>query len=396
MVRFRNALTVIAVAVTLATGCGTDPAPETTLNVAELDSGNYPSVPRDLAELRASQYGPLREAARIGAVTSLIIESDDRFPFQRLSNPERRSVPGGDAIRGQYSLSDEEFAELAQGFSTGWQTSAERRSPVWLGRQVSLQILRYSDASAASAAGDRLAERQARNLPGESLRLADFAQAHVKWSPSQKYLDVWLAHDSLLLALHIDDPVSEPAEAAPLLEISHRILVDEIEALKSYAPTPIAEFDSIPVDVDGLLSRTLPLEDSQKRMTYDQSMLLSARAALHYEIHPASSKAAFENSGVDLVSFSGGRVYRARDAAGAARLMAALIAQNSVGWKPMDRPPNMPMVECFGTEDKTMNVSWYPPVCFVPIGRFVARVTGKNPQELYQKAAAQYKLLVSE
>lgn len=390
-VRYSLLLSLVTAAVTATTGCGDAQSPTPAVDLSKLDSGNYQAVPRERQELRAPKYGPLLEAVRIGGATPLILESDDKFSFQRYSSPERRVVP--DSLPALYSMNAAEFTELTQGFITGWTTSAERRKQPFLGRMLTVQTLRFTDASAAETAGRRLAERQAQNLPGESVSITGFPQARAKWSPTKKYVDAWLVHESLVLYVHMDDPVSEPAEPAPLIETVHAVLGNQVEALKSYTPTPVDQFGSLPIDVDGLLSRTLPLEDSQKAKGYDQSTVLPGRAALHYETSPASSKIAFEDAGVDLVSYSGAQVYRARDSAGGARLMAAMIAQNSRGWQQVESPPGLPTVECFETKDKKVNSSRYPPTCFIPYDRFVARITGTNVQEMRQKAAAQYKLL---
>ncbi|WP_435831367.1 DUF7373 family lipoprotein [Nocardia aurea] len=389
-VRF-GMLSCVVVAVVALTGCGDPSTPTPTVDISKLDSGNYQAVPFERHELRESKYGALLEAVRIGAVTPLISDADDRFSFQRFANAERRLLP--DSLPSLFSLKAEEFTELTQGFVTGWTTNAERRKQLFVGRQVTVQILRFRDAGEAETAELRLAERQARNLPGETVSVAGFPQARAKWSPSQKYLDVWLADESLLLYVHMDDPVSEPPEAAPLLDIVRKVLANQLNGLESYTPTPLDEFGSLPIDVDGLLSRTLPLDASEKATSYDQSTVFPGRAALHLESRPAVAEAAFDDAGVDLVSDSGARVYRARDRAGAVRLMAALIEQRSSGWQARDAPPGLPTAECFDTKDKKLNSSTYPPVCFVPYDRFIALVTGGNTQEINQKAAAQYKLL---
>ena len=395
MVRARhNLLLCVAIAVASMTGCGDQESPAPTVDISKLDSGNYQSVPKERVELREPKYGAPLEAVRIGAATPLIVEADDRFLFQRFVNAERRLLP--DSLPDLFSLKADEFTDLAPGFVTGWATNAERRTPAFVGREVTLQILRFTDANTADTAGRRLAERQAQNLPGETVAITGYPQAHAKWSPSKKYLDVWLTRESLLLYVHMDDPVSEPPESAPLIEIVRKVLDNQVEGLKNYIPTALDEFGSLPIDVDGVLSRTLPLEDNEKGKGYDPSTVLPARAALHYEMDPAATRAAFNDAGVDLVTLSGADVYRARDSAGAARLMAAMIDHRSSGWQAMDGPPGLPTAKCFDTKDKKLNASRYAPACFVQYDRFVARITGGNPQKMHQKTAAQYKLLAFE
>nr|WP_157124174.1 hypothetical protein [Nocardia pseudovaccinii] len=276
----------------------------------------------------------------------------------------------------------------------GWDSSGERRKKPSLGRQVNLSLLRFPDTAQAETALRRLADRQSDNLPGDSVQLPKFPQARAKWSASKKYLDGWLTHDAMVLYVHIEDPLSEPPERAPLIDFAQKYFEKQIEMLASYSPTPIDQLGSLPLDVDGLLSRTLPLEEKERiDKDYDNSMVLPVHAALHFENLPGLTKAAFDDSGVDFVSFSGARLFRARDTDSATRLLAAFAERDSDGYRKIDSPPNMPAARCFDTDNARSTITRYPPVCFFAYDRYVARVSGHNPQELYQRTAAQYKLL---
>ncbi|MEV6135767.1 hypothetical protein AB0L63_06820 [Nocardia sp. NPDC051990] len=292
-------------------------------------------------------------------------------------------------------MSDEELAESTRGMIAGWDGSGERRKQPSLGRQVNLSLLRFPDTAQAETALHRLADRQSENLPGDSVQLPKFPQARAKWSVSKKYLDAWLTHDAMALYVHVEDPLSEPAELAPLIDFAQKYFQKQIEMLASYTPTPVDQLGSLPLDVDGILSRTLPLEEKDRiRKDYDNSMVLPVRAALHFENLPGLTKAAFDDAGVDFVSFSSARLFRARDADSATRLLAAFADQDSDGYRKIDSPPNMPGARCFDNKDTKSTSARYPPVCYFAYDRYVARVTGHNLQELYQRTAAQYKLLV--
>jgi len=384
-------LTVAAIAV--IAGCGTSDgntiAPK--IDVAALDSGNFPTEPRDIEV--TPETGNYLEAIRIADVTPLVVDIDPRYSHQRMGHRfDHRSTPDSPPLL--FSISDEaRFAELAEGFVAGWQSTGERRSRPLLGREATLYTLRFGTAAQARAAGDRIADRQAADYPGESIALEGFGDARSKWSVAKRFLDTWLAEDTMLIGVHIDDPVSEPADPAPLSEFTRQALTTQLEMLRDYQPTAVADLGALPADTDGLLGRTLPIEDEDRTADgHDRSWVGPAHAALHPQNHPAQAGAAFTDAGVDLVASAGSRLYRAGDTDGAVRLMAALTRLEADGYAPAQAPPNMPDALCYEVEDDSDSL-YHPPICYFTYGRIVSRVPGSNVQELHQKTAAQYKLL---
>lgn len=393
--RFRHSLCIIVTAaIAAAAGCGGDDQAPTTpvIDVSRLDSGNYPVTPRDIEAIRVARTGAALESVRIGSSSPLPFDIDGRYAFQRLVNTDRRTTP--EAPPEVESLSKAEWRDLTRGFIAGWEISGERRSISWLGRQVKMMVLRFPTAPDAEAAARRVADRQAENLPGDPVQIPGFPQSRAKWSVGKKYLDAWLANETMVVFAHMEDPVSEPADTTPLVDFIGKYFTKQIDMLKSYAPTPADQLGSLPIDVDGMLSRTLPLEDNQKiDRNYDNSVVLPTQAALHFELLPDLAKAAFDNAGVDFVTYSGARVYRTRDTDSTTRLIAAFVDMDSAGYKKIDSPPNMPNARCFNDNDPKWSSTRYPLVCFFAYDRYVARVTGHSVQELYQRTAAQYKLL---
>ncbi|WP_227998585.1 DUF7373 family lipoprotein [Nocardia australiensis] len=394
--RFRYSLCiVVAAAIAMTTGCGdSDPDVTTpTIDVSKLDSGNFPTTPRDSEQVRTQYSGPALEAIRIGNASPLPIDVDSRFIFQRLRSTERRVMPGMRPY--VYSLNEaSEFDDLAEGFVAGWETNGERRRQAGLGTEMVLQSLRFSTAAQAETAARKIGDRQAQDTPGEPVTIPDFPQALAKWSISKKYLDSLLVHDTMLLLVHVTDPISEPVDTAPLIELTRKSFNKQVEMLKGYSPTPADQLGSLPIDADGLLARTLPIEEKDKYSgNFDPSMAAPKQATIHTEKYPNLAKAAFDDAGVDSVAIAGARLYRTQDSNSAIRLAAALSSQDTDNFKPMDSPPNMPGVKCIDRSDPKADTYYYPPACYITYDRYVAWVHGNNVQELYQKTAAQYKLL---
>ncbi|WP_433599661.1 DUF7373 family lipoprotein [Nocardia sp. CA-135953] len=392
--RFRHSLyAMIAVVLAATAACGdSNDATTPAIDVTKLDSGNYPTTPRDMESTRTADSGANLESVRIGNSIPLPFEIDGKFAYQRLASVDGRTTLKSPAT--MTAISSKEFPDLATGLVAGWESSGERRKNPWVGSSVIIDTLRFSDAAKAETAARRLADRQAELDPGETVTIPEHPSARAKWSPGKRTLDSFLAHDAMLLYVYITDPVSEPVDTAPLIAFTQATFTKSIDALKNYSPTPIDQLGSLPLDVDGLLGRTLPLEERQMSISgIDRTRLLTARSALPAERFPALSKAAFDDAGVDLVAYSGEKVFRTRDVSSTVRLIAALIDQRSDGYRPIDAPPNMPDAKCFDTKDKKTSSLSYPPVCYLAYDRYVAKVEGTNVQEAYQKAAAQYKLL---
>ncbi|MEV6273862.1 hypothetical protein [Nocardia sp. NPDC051832] len=383
----------ISLALVAIPGCGDgnrDPGP-VAIDVSILDSGNYPTIPRDLDKLRLTRTGAFLESIRIGNAALLPFEIDGRYAFQRLVTPARPVT--SDLPPSIASLTRDEYRELAQGVVAGWGASAERRPHSTLTSSVETVIIRFSDAAQAEKTVRLLADRQQANAPGEPATIPGFPNARAKITAGKDYLDAWLTDDTTALYVHANDPMNEPFDPAPFIEFTQKFFKQQLEALRQYVPTPADQLASLPIDVDGMLSRTLPLEDTQMRNGVDTSALQPSRAALHFTHFPARTSAAFTDAGVDLVADSASLVYRARDNDSATRLMAALIDQRLDGWTPADSPPNLPGAKCFETKNKKLNLSRFAPTCFLVYDRMVATMTAPNVQQLHQKTAAQYKLL---
>ncbi|MBF6212507.1 hypothetical protein IU433_18855 [Nocardia puris] len=398
--RFGRTLCIALITATTLTACGDsgDDGPATpTIDIAALDSGNFPTEPRDVEATRRDDSGYFLEAMRIGAVTPVAVDIDPRLTYQRrYSRYDRRNTPTSAPTL--FSVPEEfEFGQFAEGFIAGWEANGERRSTPLLGKEIQTYNLRFGTAAQAETAARGLADEQQKVYPGVPVPIDGFPGAVTRWSHEKRYLDVWLPHGEMLLGVHLQDPVTEPADPTALAEIAKNAFTKQIEMLKSYEPTPVDQLASLPVDIDGMLSRTLPTaERDRPGHGHSTEVIATDQAALHSEKSPALAKGAFADAGVDLVASDGARVYRTRDAASTVRLIAALTAMRADGYKEADSPRDMPGVECFDMSDPKGSWTTTPPTCFLAYDRYVAIVQGINLQEVHQKAAAQYKLLAHD
>ncbi|MGV9612439.1 DUF7373 family lipoprotein [Nocardia xishanensis] len=397
MMRRRYLVCASAFAVILATtACGKSdeggPASRPTIDISKLDPGNYPTAPVDVAKTRVDDSAAAREAIRIGDSVPLAMEVDSRFIYEMSRYFSRIVTPNNPPYFDDTGVEGKDFDNVAPGLVAGWYTQGRRRAELGAGRGIEMIVVRFSTADQAAAAARALADR----TKGESYTINGHPGGITKYSldtgMGNAAMSSYLAHRDMLLYARINDPVSMPFDPAAQADLVKRVFDKQIEMLKGYSPTPLDKISQLPLDVDGMLSRTLPLDS--KSSGASAVAVYPRHAALHPEHRPDLSKAAFEDAGVDYVSAAQTFVLRTHDTASADRLIAAFEAQLDMdNYKKIDGPPNLPNARCYNAKDGIDSPSDYPPICWVPNGRFVAEVGGRNVQDLHQRTAAQYILL---
>ncbi|MEV0333027.1 hypothetical protein [Nocardia sp. NPDC050717] len=388
---FIGALTTLAV---LATACGgNDQEPsESSVDLAALDVGSYPTVPIDVETVRTPASGAAREAIRIGSATPLPLEYDSRFTyFPQQVHGSRVTTAEPPYFRGT-GIEAKAFTTEVPGLVAGWRMAATRRPLENAGRGVETFTLRFETADLAKRAAQTLMER----APGDIFPLGDFPESYTKVTTPDTnggYLRTWMTQGDILLHIAIRDPVSRPYSPADDKEIAKRFLAKQLEKLRSYSPTPLGEIAQLPMDIDGLLSKTVPWTTP-----------LGGGAAV-YPVHVATSmmsphdtmSAALVDAGVDYVALNAAIVARSRDDASAARLFAAY--QREIDERPgrvaVEPPPHLPGARCYSPDADPDNQTSSQSVCRVQVGRYVASVTGLEVRDLRQRISAQYKLLAT-
>ncbi|MFC9998499.1 hypothetical protein [Nocardia sp. NPDC127526] len=147
--------------------------------------------------------------------------------------------------------------------------------------------------------------------------------------------------------------------------------------------------DLVP-DPDGMLARALPTvadDQSQRGVpgVYDR------QGGLQVSLAPDIDTALFQETGVDRVSWRGNFVYRAQDAAGAAKIVVA-HSETSRKFRPAESPANLPNALCREYFGSKYDIAYY---CFVSHGRYAASVAANQLLDAQQRISAQYALLVN-
>ncbi|MET8650241.1 DUF7373 family lipoprotein [Nocardia aurea] len=395
---------LLALALTVG-ACGDDESttPKTPeVQIGALDSGNHNTTPIDVERARTPESGSIREAIRIGAVTPLMVDIDNRLIFNSSAVFNRRLITPTfpPDVFVSTEVGPEEFNAVAPGLIAGWYSSGQRRDKAELGRTATLHTLRFGDATLAGTALRALADRTAGTeyaIPGHP---ETAAKASIGNSLRPPAVDAWSAHNDMLIHVRVEDPLSVPVDPAPMAELAGRIIDRQIEMLSAYAPTPVDKIATQPLDVDGILSR-VPLYEKNDLPVIGANPwgVYPRQVALQAEEQPHLARPAFADAGVEFLAIGNAvLVYRTQDNASTTRLIAALrsmIVDEDI-YQKADSPPNLPSAQCVEAKPNTTSTSRTRPLCWVPIGRDIAQVTGQNLQDTHQRTAAQYKLMVAD
>lgn len=381
---------MLATVAVLTSACG-DQNQHTQIDVSKLDVGNNPTTPIDIESLRTPSSGATREAIAIGNHTPLPFEYDSRFGYGHFIGYRQRVTTEEPPAFEKAGITSKIFVAEVPGLVAGWRAFGQRRNWPDLGRNIETYTLRFETSDAATNAARKLADRS----PGEIYRIKEYNDALVKVAqpdpdPSGA-MRAWLTRNDMLVYIAITDPVSRPFDAEDNSSIATKFFDKQIEMLQNYHRTPLNEIPSLPIDIDGLLSRTMHGEKKNK-----DTAVYPARVAVSMTKLPIPVSNAYTDAGVDYVAISSATVYRARDAASAERLVAAFGngALDLTGLLPADPPPNMPTAICYSIDPNDSTYTDLTPRCTITAGRYVARVGGANLQDTHQRAAAQYKLLI--
>ncbi|MFE3542900.1 hypothetical protein ACFXK0_08020 [Nocardia sp. NPDC059177] len=378
----------------LVAACGGSPEQagpvEPVIDIAGLDVGNYATTPRDLGLPDNAEQARFVEAERLGNYVPAPAEIDPALVYPNPYMPRVFIDPEGALGR---IMAVDRFAEAAPGFIGGFISSAGNH-PRNDGVDLLNAVMVFPDQQQAAAAASALErvdfEANTRNEPIEIPRYPD---AHAHWQPQEQSIGVWYATGNLVIYTWVFDYLKiflKKVDRPALIEWVHKSLDKVVPAVAGFRPTPSDQLMNAPVDLDGMLGRTLkrPLEDSWT----NPPGAYEGRTAVHFSSEPDDVARTVAENGVDRYAFEGAEVYRARDYA------AALRVQEDLGglsrkFRKTDAPVNLPTALCkeyIGREP--LAVRFY---CSVTAGRYAAFTWASQLLDAQQRISAQYALLVN-
>lgn len=360
------------------------------VDVALLDSGNYPTSPQPALGVAGSpSEGATVEAHRMAANVVGPWEADTSLTEYEESNTgavkdsDRLNYwlgkPVGDGVVGHHFVA---------GFSSSRHNATGRY------KELMNIVLRFASPQDAAAAAQDMAARSASSSIANDVhhpqpfplpRYPASAAITYQWGPVPSRGDVptavmaFTAHGPYVLAQNASaDTVANAAQFVVTALDLQEPLIDK------FTPTPVDQLAQLPIDPSGLLARTLPPSTGSETVNdgdYD------AHGALHVEPgDPVHLQALFTSAGIQQAAETAeARVYQAPDPAGANRIVADYAVSQDPAAPGVS---GMPKAKCF-TEKLG---SW----CVGAADRYAFFAQSAQLPDLHQRMAAQYRLLTGK
>ncbi|SIH34098.1 Uncharacterised protein [Mycobacteroides abscessus subsp. abscessus] len=369
-----------------------------------LDAGNYPVKPRPaLGAAGTATAGRSIDAARMASFMAAPWDVDPTLVQNGgaaiLRNPSALSAVTAHTDEVTDAIGRHDFIYAFQ---------VVRGGPNETKKAVRSTVARFADPSAASSAAtdiytaalnsvfkflpDRPGDPPApvypkipTSIPGHPEAKAftqDFTASQGRWE-----VNSYLAQGPYVLIVSVN-----ALDSASAVALAGQIMDKQGPQIDQFQPSDPARFAELPIDPTGLLARVLPVSDDDRVVT--QRKTYDARGWLLFDSAPIQTNALFSDPAVsvDLVAVEGATVYRAKDSAGAVKLLQGFVdevGKEQPPQKPVERVQFLTSSRCFEIGDATMFH------CLASYDRYLIETSGKFLRDVQQKIGAQVRLLAA-
>lgn len=395
--------TALAVAMTAACGSDSGPAkpaypPEPAIDLSKLDTGNLATQPKLYGKAVNLDQARALEAERLANYIPLPVEVDPavKYAGQPMAAAIRPFIDfGSGAMKQRIDADPGAMNAAAKGFVSGFVTTGKSDEADELSYELENIVLIFSDDASAGAAAQALGQTDlTADHPKQRVSIDKYPAAFAytddtvpglirSWYATGKFVIFTRVYDNVMGALKTQDQAKLAAHVQRSLDVIP-------PALAKFPATPADKMADLPIDLDGVLGRTLPtiLDDTSQ-----------AGIPGVYELHGGlqliqgdDDTTSLTEAGVDRVAWKGGYVFRARDYQSAEKLIDER-AETSRTFKAIDPPPNLPNAVCRQYVGPAFAaISYY---CWVAHDRYVAELSANQLLDVQQRIAAQYAMLVN-
>ncbi|MCB9441826.1 MAG: hypothetical protein H6523_16450 [Mycolicibacterium sp.] len=379
-----------------------------TVYPALLDTGNYPTKPRDpLGIAGNAAAGALLEAHRLAdyvvvpfQVDSTLVHAsapqainDERALAQNLDNQHAlEPVLNGHSFVAGFN------ARAVNGDDRDW--DPESWSNDWdesLSNVVAI-FARPADAAAAgsaiAAAANPAVSLMNEPYPTSAIDIPRYpgTRAWVHEEPRAteapwQVVQAFTAHGPYVLVQRAQTPSA--GAAADLIAAT---LDQQIPLVDGFTPTAQDQLANLPVDPSGLQARMIAPKKDESTTTNGQ---YGRHGALIFQTQPVAAQKAFDELGIDLMVYQNGFLIRAKDAPSARGYFDMEVAdQAKQGWTAIDGVPGLPSARCMRKDPRGPYQTaqfW----CAVTVDRVVFENSSSNENDVKQKLAAGYLMLTA-
>ncbi|WP_067677427.1 DUF7373 family lipoprotein [Nocardia miyunensis] len=388
---------VFVAAILLVTACaagcghgGSPPAP--VIDLAALDFGPYQAAPHDMGKPKNSYQARVFEAERLGDTVPLAMDIDPSLTFGGNSGSLVFEDPKNTML---HNFGDfDNFAQDAPNFIGGY-ISYGMDSRKNDGIELLNAVMLFPDEKQAADAAAALEHRDFTAKPdNQPVPIPKYPAAHAHWEPGNQSIDSWYATGKILVFTSDYDHTKiwfHHTDLPALVTMVTKSLDTIVPAVAKFTPTPANQLSDKPMDIDGMLGRTMIRPQAATGEWLNPPVVFHAHAALGWTTDPIADQRNFRKDGVDLYAEYGNTLYRARDAAGAQDIRDQL-GDPSKHFKSAAPPRNLPVAKCRQYHGPvTIAVHFY---CSVAYGRYASQSWGEQLLDAQQRISAQYAILV--
>ncbi len=395
MRRSKIFVAAMALVTACATGCGSGPgaAPaDPVIDLATLDFGPYEATPRDMGKPKNAYQARDYEAERLGDVVPLAMDIDPGLTYGGNSGSLVFEDPKDTQL---HNFGDfEHFAEDAPNFIGGY-ISYGIDSRDNDGIELLNAVLLFPDEKQAADAAAALEHRDFVAKPdNQPVPVPKYPAAHAHWQPGNQSIDSWYATGTLVVFTSDYDHTKiwfHHTDLPALVTMVTKSLDTIVPAVSKFTPTPANELADKPIDIEGMLGRTMVRPKAATGEWLNPPVVFHAHAALGWTTDPVADQKIFQKAGVDLFAEYGNSLYRARDAQGAKEVRDQL-GDPAKHFKSAAPPRNLPIAKCRQYHGPVRAaVHFY---CSVAYGRYAAQSWGEQLLDAQQRISAQYAILV--
>lgn len=336
---------------------------------AGLDTGAYPTKARTITVSANRSW--VAEGNRMG--DEALIQANEVDPRLTIGGASLRSYPIVEAAGLNTRVPDATAAAFAaNGFRVGMTTTRgdALKNP---GVAVRIGLYRFDSAEAAKKAIDAVRSATAGARPVAIT--VDGAPDVLASEFKPGTVDSYVAQGAIVVNVSGTGPSTDQGA-----QFVTKALGLELPKLKGFTPTPVDKIQTVDIDKDGIVSRTLPQPDSSDASLFENWYDL---AGYKHRVQDIGNLTTVTAAGIDLVGQAGSVVYRTRDAAAATTMVQTVASKNPA----VAGIPQLPSVKCMTGGDRTY--------CWIPVGRYVASVDDTDAGLARQKAAAQFTILAT-
>jgi serine/threonine protein kinase len=370
------------------------------VDLNKLDVGRYPTEPRPLPGPPTEDEGRMLEAFRLAEGIANPFDVDPKLSYV-LGLPVPGPKQAATAMAGTATPIVQPVLEkrgmisayLVDGYSVPSGDFSDATNKDAMGILVASFP---NPESATLAAAEIDATDFAVNPENQHLEIPGYPQSKAHYRPGYTNLVATTAQDRLVVHIFYGRVTSDPVGVSDLTLMVQRVLDKQLPLMDKVNPVADAALTLAAVDPDHMFSRAF-VAGPQPAISNDFATI-GPQAVYICASSEDLKQRMFGQNGVDRCTDTpSGRLLRARDDAAATALLAKLVesAKNDLD-REIESPAGLTTAKCHEQKQTVWsNDQDFRFVCWVSFGRYVAFVFSGKENDVRQRAAAQYAILVN-